>query len=186
MTSDNPHHSQPGRRRFLTGAAALATSLFIPGLAHAAAGAGVRTIGLRNLHTGERLKTIYWADGVYVRDALYDVNVILRDFRAGDVYPIDVRLLDLLHAVQTKLGTRAPFNVISGYRSPATNAALAAKNGGVARRSLHMQGMAIDISLPDRDLPALHRAARSLRAGGVGYYPNSGFVHMDVGRVRYW
>lgn len=178
-----------GRRALLTGAAALATTLAMPAIISRpalAAAAAPRTIRLHNLHTGETLKTTYWAEGGYIREALDEVNVILRDFRTGDVHPIDPGLLDLLQALRTNLETSSAFDVISGYRSPRTNAMLSGKSGGVAKKSLHMQGMAIDIALPGRELRVLHRAAKSLKGGGVGYYPKSGFVHMDVGRVRYW
>jgi uncharacterized protein YcbK (DUF882 family) len=111
---------------------------------------------------------------------------VLRDFRTDESHPIDRRLLDLLHNLSQRVGTRAPFQVISGYRSPATNAMLRAESSGVASRSLHMQGMAIDIALQDVALADLRQAALDLQSGGVGYYPTSGFVHVDVGRVRRW
>jgi uncharacterized protein YcbK (DUF882 family) len=102
------------------------------------------------------------------------------------VHAIDQRLLDLLVTLSGRLGTREPFEVISGYRSPATNAMLAATTGGVAAASLHMAGMAVDIRVPGRPLARVRDAARSLEGGGVGYYPASDFVHVDVGRVRAW
>jgi uncharacterized protein YcbK (DUF882 family) len=111
---------------------------------------------------------------------------VLRDHRSDEVSPIDTRLLDLLHTLSDKLDTTSQFHVISGYRSPATNAKLAEKSNGVARHSLHMDGLAIDIRLPGRELADVRRAAIALRSGGVGYYPGSNFVHMDVGRVRTW
>ncbi|MCP5367202.1 MAG: DUF882 domain-containing protein [Hyphomicrobiales bacterium] len=151
-----------------------------------AAAAGDRTLAYLNLHTGEKVTATYWADGAYLDDGLGEMDRVLRDFRTGEVTDMDRRLYDLLHALRRRLDTDAPFHVISGYRSPRTNAALAQAGGGVAKRSLHMRGMAIDIRVPGRSLKALHRAARSLRGGGVGLYPRSNFVHVDVGRVRYW
>jgi uncharacterized protein YcbK (DUF882 family) len=114
------------------------------------------------------------------------VNRALRDFRTGDIHPIAPGLLDLLSRLHEKLGSHEPFQVISGYRSPRTNATLHQHSSGVASRSLHMQGMAIDIRLEGTALSNLRGAALALKAGGVGYYPSSDFVHVDVGRVRRW
>jgi uncharacterized protein YcbK (DUF882 family) len=147
---------------------------------------GRRTLFLHNLHTGESARTTYWAEGRYIADGLGRIGWLLRDFRSGEVHAIDQRLLDLLVTLSGRLGTREPFEVISGYRSPATNAMLAATTGGVAAASLHMAGMAIDIRVPGRPLARVRDAARSLEGGGVGYYPASDFVHVDVGRVRAW
>ena len=145
-----------------------------------------RKLALLNLHTGETIRTTFWADGVFQIDALRDIDFVLRDFRTGEVAEIDPQLLLMLHRITQATGTDEPFGVISGYRSPATNAALASSNNGVAKRSLHMQGMAIDIRLPSVRLRDLRDAAKSLRAGGVGYYPKSSFVHIDTGKVRFW
>ncbi len=139
-----------------------------------------------NLHTGEFLDAVYRIDGRYVPAELTRVDWVLRDYRTGEVREIDRSLLDLLSALRDTLGTGEPFEVISGYRSAATNALLAATTGGVARHSLHVVGMAIDIRVPGRSLEVLRAAAKSLHGGGVGYYPKSDFVHVDVGRVRYW
>ena len=145
-----------------------------------------RSISFDNLHTGETLKTTYWADGGYVRDALKEIDWVLRDFRTGDIKAIDPGLLDILNALHKQLDSTAPYGIISGYRSPATNAMLHENSNGVATKSLHMRGMAIDVRLGDRALKDLHKAALSLKAGGVGYYPRSNFVHLDTGRVRHW
>ncbi len=145
-----------------------------------------RRVRLDNLHTGETLDALYFDRGAYVPDALSAVNHILRDYRTGDVYPIDPRVLDLLAALSAKLETGSPYGVISGYRSPATNAMLHAESGEVATHSLHLVGQAIDIRAPGIELAWLREAARGLGRGGVGYYPFSGFVHVDVGRVRTW
>jgi len=148
--------------------------------------AAPRKVAFHNLHTGEKLDAVYYEQGRYLPDALHAVNHVLRDFRTGDTHPIDPRLLDLLDAVALRTGSRDPFQVISGYRSPKTNAMLHARSEGVASHSLHMKGMAIDIRLVDGTLPHLHDAALGLGAGGVGYYPRSDFVHVDVGPVRRW
>ncbi len=147
---------------------------------------GVRELNLYNQHTGENLKTCYWAEGDYLPDALTDINHILRDYRTNDVLPMELPLLDLLYTLQGVLATPKPFQIISGYRSPQTNAMLAAHSGGVAKSSLHMQGRAIDIHVEGIPLDQLRRAAISLQVGGVGYYPASNFVHVDTGRVRTW
>jgi uncharacterized protein YcbK (DUF882 family) len=145
-----------------------------------------RSLKFYNLHTGESLATTYWQDGEYITGELDRVNYILRDFRANEIKPIDPKLLDLLTQIQHRLGTSEPFQVISGYRSPLTNAMLHANSEGVAVHSLHIDGKAIDISVPGRSLEQLRGAAIAQRVGGVGYYPKSGFVHADTGRVRYW
>jgi uncharacterized protein YcbK (DUF882 family) len=174
-----------GRRRFLgfgmTAGLALA---WAP--ARAALAIAPRSLQFESLHTGERLATTYWAAGAYVAEELRRINQVLRDHRTGDVKPIDPGLLDLLVALRERLDTQAPFQVISAYRSPATNAMLAEHGSGVARQSLHTQGLAIDIRVPGRTLPAVRDAALGLHGGGVGFYPRSDFVHVDVGRVRTW
>lgn len=181
-----PETTNQTRRLFLRAcAASIVTSVAAPALA-ALPRQSMRTVALENLHTGERLKVQYWADGRYLHDALSEVDHILRDFRTGEVHAIDPRLLDLLDALHGKLETTAPFQVISGYRSPKTNAMLHEASSGVAVRSLHMQGMAIDVRMPGRALKSVRAAALDLARGGVGYYPRSDFVHVDIGRVRHW
>lgn len=145
-----------------------------------------RRLSFENLHTGERLDCLYWTKQEYSSQGLHDVAWILRDHRTDGLCSIDPQLLDLLHALRTTLRTSSPYQVISGYRSPATNLMLASTSSGVARESLHTRGMAIDIRIPGIALARLRDAAMSLRGGGVGYYPRSNFVHIDVGRVRYW
>jgi uncharacterized protein YcbK (DUF882 family) len=145
-----------------------------------------KSLSFYNLHTGEKLKTVYWSDGMYVLEALSDINQILRDFRTGDIKPIDTGLLDLLHSIHGLIGSRGILHVVSGYRSPETNALLRENDGGVAAKSLHIEGKAVDFRLPGCSLKTLHKAAVRLQGGGVGYYPALGFVHVDVGRVRYW
>lgn len=139
-----------------------------------------------NLHTGESIEAVYWEQGDYIADVLDEVNSHLRDFRTGDVYPIDPSLLDLLDVVSERTGSKSPFQVISGYRSPKTNAMLHERSAEVAQKSFHTMGKAIDVRLPDVELRYLHAAAMSLGRGGVGFYPESNFVHLDVGPVRSW
>jgi len=145
-----------------------------------------KTLAFHSLHTGESVKAEFWEAGQIVLDGMQEINTVLRDHRTGDVIDMDINLMHLLHKLRNKVHSRQPFNVISGYRSPATNAKLREKSNGVAKKSFHMRGMAIDISLQGCDLHELHRAARELHLGGVGYYPKSGFIHVDTGRPRYW
>ena len=187
---------QLSRRHFLgLGAAAAATALVpVKAFAAPAAAAGSRLAAERSLsfvhtHTSERLTTAYCAGGDYVAPALADVNHLLRDFRVNEIKAIDPNLLDLLFELNGTLGTEQPFHVISGYRTPQTNAMLQERGGshsGVATHSLHMDGKAIDIRVPGVPLEHLRDAAKSLKIGGVGFYPASNFVHVDTGRVRYW
>lgn len=172
------------RRFFLTGLAATACFTARPSLAGPLE--RPRTLSLQNLHTGERVSAEYWASGQYISGGLDEISKVLRDHRNGAKHAIDPKLLDLLHTVHSKLETSQPFQVISGYRSPESNAKLAAASSGVATHSMHMDGKAIDIRVPGVELLNLHKAAKSLKGGGVGYYAASNFVHMDVGRVRYW
>lgn len=175
----------PTRRQFLTAAAITGAAVLLPRplLARAAP----RTLDFLHTHTGERLLGVEYFTGLrYVPTALEEVNHCLRDWRNDQVHPIDPALLDILHDLAQATGTREPFQIISGYRSPVTNAMLRRQSTKVSSNSLHMQGRAIDIRLPDVPLVRLRAAALSLRKGGVGYYPNSNFVHVDTGRVRAW
>ena len=179
-----------GRRRVLAfglGAAALAIASPLQGALAALPQSGVRTLGLVNTHTNDKIMATYWRDGVYDKGALKDINYVLRDHRSGDVARMDPNLLDLLVELHRRAGSSKAFQVISGYRSPKTNAMLAsASSGGVAKRSLHMDAKAIDIRLHDVALSDLRQAALGMKAGGVGYYKKSDFVHVDTGRVRQW
>jgi uncharacterized protein YcbK (DUF882 family) len=147
---------------------------------------GARRVAFDNLHTGEKLDIAYWENGAYLPDALREVNYVLRDHRNNEIHDIHPQLLDLLTALSHRLEATPKFEVISGYRSPATNAMLHAESGEVAVGSLHMQGEAIDIRMSGLSLAYLHDAALELDLGGVGYYPWSDFVHVDIGRVRRW
>ena len=144
-------------------------------------------LGFVNTHTGESLDIVYREGTQYLTDALAEIDRLLRDHRSGDVHEIDRGLLDQLARLRALLDVgKRPFHVISGYRSPSTNAMLAARSGGVATHSLHLQGRAIDLRMPGIRLVEVHRAAVSMQAGGVGYYARSDFVHLDTGRVRRW
>ena len=143
-------------------------------------------LALLNLHTGEKADVVLIDGGRRLPDALGEIARVLRDHRNGEVHPIDEAVLDQLVKLRAVLGTTQPFHVISGFRSPASNAQLAAQGRAVARNSLHTQGRAIDLRVPGLDLRELHRAALDLQAGGVGFYARSGFVHVDSGRVRRW
>ena len=147
---------------------------------------GARRRACDNLHTGATLDVAYWENGAYVPDALQAVNHVLRDHRNNEIHVIEPHLLDLLTALSQRLEATPRFEVISGYRSPATNAILHAESSEVAVGSLHMQGEAIDIRMQGLGLAYLHDAALGLDMGGVGYYPESEFVHVDIGRVRRW
>ncbi len=145
-----------------------------------------RSIKFYNIHTGEHLKATYWAKDHFVDSELAKINHFLRDYRTGDVQKMDVKLLDLLYAIQLIRDTNKPFKVISGYRSPKTNAMLRKRTEGVAKNSFHLKARAIDINLPGTELKDLKKLAHFLRRGGVGYYPRSGFMHIDTGPIRYW
>lgn len=177
-----------GRRHFLKlGAAAAACSLVMPAGAFATTiGSAARKLSFVNLHTDERLAATYWHNGRYQPKALGELDHLLRDWRTDELHKIDVKLFDVLWELHQRLDSRAPFEIISGYRSPKTNATLAAASDGVAKKSLHMQGMAIDIALGDAKLTKVRDTAIAMRRGGVGYYAKSGFVHLDTGRVRSW
>lgn len=151
-----------------------------------AQGASARTLSFVNTHTGETFADAYWERGAYVPGALAAINRVMRDHRSGEMHAIDTHLLDQLSDLRARLGASAPYQIISGYRSPATNAALHANSSGVASGSLHMSGRAIDVRLRGVDLPRLRDTAVSLERGGVGYYESSDFVHLDTGRVRRW
>jgi uncharacterized protein YcbK (DUF882 family) len=174
-------------------ASAATSSLAAPALA-APALVGLKEANIRSLsfdctNTGEQLNRVdYWVEGQYVPDALAEIDEALRDFRTGEVHPIEPRLLDLLYQLGRALDTNGQFALTSGYRSPETNAMLHQYDSGVAVNSLHMRGQAADISVPGRPLQQVHEAALALRVGGVGYYPNpiDEFIHVDVGRVRRW
>lgn len=176
-----PHRANARRRLFLQGLALTPFGLARIPAAHAAAG---RALAFRHTHTGERLEIAYFAHGEYVPAALARIDWLLRDFRTGDARRMDTRLLDTLHALAPLGG--GEFEIISGYRSPRTNARLRQASNGVAENSLHLSGRAIDARLAGLPTARLRDAALALGQGGVGFYPRSDFVHLDTGRVRHW
>lgn len=145
-----------------------------------------RWVHLRNIHTDEKLEAVYWDKGEYVPDAVQALNKVLRDYRNDETHPMDTGLYDILDQIRAKTQSKSPFQIISGYRSPATNRMLSERSGEVAKHSLHMDGKAMDVFLEDVDLRYVRAAALELGRGGVGYYPTSNFVHVDVGPVRKW
>ena len=145
-----------------------------------------RTLGFFNTHTNEMLKVCYFDGNGYQPEALDKINFILRDYRTDEILPIDPLLLDQLFALKARIQPRTPFHVISGYRTPTTNAMLRRTTKGVARSSMHTKGRAIDIRLPGYNTHRLRNLSVALNAGGVGYYPKSDFVHLDTGPVRTW
>ncbi len=145
-----------------------------------------RQLAFYHIHTGETLTAAYFDNGQYQPDALAALAKLMRDWRTDTVHGIDPAIYDQLFALQAKVETPGAFHIICGYRSPATNAMLSERSDGVAKHSLHMDGKALDLNLPGKDLAQLHAAALSLGAGGVGFYPASDFIHMDTGRVRTW
>ena len=178
----------PARRLLLHRSAQVAAlGAFAVWVPSARAAAGPRSLALAHTHTGERIDLVYAVGGQYVPAAMTALNRFLRDHYSGEIGQIDPQVFDQLHRLQQRLGSRDAFEVISAYRCPATNARLrATRGGGVAPNSLHLQGRAVDVRLPDTPLADLRDAALSLRGGGVGYYPRERFVHLDTGRVRSW
>jgi len=179
----------PYRRRFLSQCAQwlVAGSALQRAAPVRAAVPGARSLALEHTHTREQIALVYALGDDFLTPALGSLNHFLRDHYSGEVGQMDPQLFHLLHQVRQELGTQQPFQVISGYRSPATNAMLrGAREGGVARHSLHMDGKALDVRLPGVPLADLRDAARSLHRGGVGFYPREQFVHIDTGRVRHW
>jgi len=180
------------RRHFLCSLVNLAAAGLV--LCHAPAAlaalpakSGARSLAFEHTHTREKLRIVYAVGNKYVPEALKKLNHLLRDHHSGQVGRIDPKLFDLLYRLKQTLGSDAPFQVISGYRCPATNTKLRQKGGGgVAKRSLHMEGKALDIRVAGTSLTDLRDAAKASRRGGVGFYPQDGFVHVDTGTVRSW
>ncbi len=174
----------PARRAFLKRAGAALVA--IAPVAAWARGSECRSLSFLHTHTGETLSCVYYQEGVYDAATLARVNHFLRDFRTDEVHAIDPGVLDILFAVRLRADRDDPFHVISGYRSPTTNAWLHSRSSGVARHSLHMEGRAIDVRLPGLPTRRLRDIGLAMRRGGVGYYPASDFVHLDTGRIRSW
>ena len=149
-------------------------------------GGDIRRIRMYSGRTGEKLDMIYWVDGNYIRDAVEEVNHFMRDWRNNEVKQIDLRTIDVMTAVHNMMDTSEPYLLISGYRSPQTNAMLRSRSSGVAKNSRHLRGEAADLRLNSRSVSQIARAAQACRAGGVGSYSGSNFVHLDCGPVRSW
>lgn len=178
------------RRRFIgAGLGGLSAFLAAPSVQAAALrmpGAGSFKIAFRHQHTGETFNGTYRVGDRYLPDAFEDINYALRDFRTNEAFPIDPRLIDIMFHLHHNADVANPFEILSGYRSPKTNKMLSRLSEGVAKNSLHMTGQAIDIRLPGFSSWNLRKVAVNLKAGGVGYYKNSNFVHIDTGRFRVW
>lgn len=177
-------------RRAVLGAFAATTLTAAPTFSKAAGflrGSGdIRRIKMYSGRTGERIDMIYWIEGDYIKDALKEVNNFMRDWRTNDVISIDARTIDIMAAAHNLMDVSEPYMLLSGYRSPATNSMLRSKSRGVAKNSLHMVGQAADLRLQSRSVSQMAKAASICRAGGVGRYSSSNFVHMDCGPVRTW
>jgi uncharacterized protein YcbK (DUF882 family) len=172
------------RRRFLR-KISVATFAFAP-IRAALAIAPRRSLSFANTHTGEKLSTVYFENGAYLPASLQRIDHLLRDYRTGDVHPIDPGVLDIMFDLRVIANHDAAYQVICGYRSPATNALLRSQSSAVAEHSLHMQGRAIDVRLTGFPTPKLYELALQMRRGGVGFYAKSDFVHVDNGAVRSW
>jgi len=174
------------RRTFLKLSVSAALATFVPRAAIAVGRSENRTLSFYNIHTGESLTTCYRVNGKLINRAIGRISYIMRDHRTGDVKPVDPNLLDLLHHIVKAAPPPVPISIISGYRSPQTNAALRRVTRGVAKNSLHMEGRAIDIRIPGYKTQEICEHAIELHSGGVGYYPESDFVHLDTGPVKVW
>ncbi|QSX35179.1 DUF882 domain-containing protein [Shewanella avicenniae] len=179
--------SCPTRRQLLKGLGGAAFMSLVPAEAFASRSTqGSRSLSFYNIHTGEHEQGVYWEKGVYLGETLDSFNSVMRDHRQNIAAPMDKRVFDIIYQLQQKLGTSDEVHIISGYRSPKSNALLAASSNGVAKKSFHMKGMAVDLCIPGIALKDVRKAALELKLGGVGYYPKSGFVHVDCGPVRRW
>jgi uncharacterized protein YcbK (DUF882 family) len=174
-----------GRRKFLR-AAAGAAAFLIPVASACARAMETRSLSFLHTHTGESLSAVYFRSGEYQSVGLQQINRLLRDFRTDEVHTIDPGVLDILFDLQVLMNREAPYQVISGYRSPKTNEALRRRSNGVAEHSLHMQGKAIDVRVGGFSTRKLRELALRMGRGGVGFYAASDFVHLDCGRVRFW
>ena len=179
------------RRQFLRQAAALsaagiASAVAIPGFFAQSQQKGERSLQVYNIHTGESANCTFWADGQYLDDEIQTLDYLVRDHRANQALAMQRELYQNMYYLQELFGHHEPLYIISGYRAPKTNSDLRHASDGVAEHSLHMQGRAIDIRIPGVSHRHLHKAALAMGSGGVGYYPKSGFIHIDTGRVRHW
>lgn len=177
-------------RRGLLGAFAASAVTAAPMYANAAGflrgGGDVRRIAMYSGRTGESINMIYWVEGKYIKESLKEINHFMRDWRVDRSIKMDTRTVDIMAAAHRLMDVREPYMMLSGYRSPQTNAMLRSKSRGVAKNSLHMKGMAADLRLKSRSVNQMFKAAAACRGGGVGKYSGSNFVHMDCGTVRTW
>ena len=177
-------------RRGLLGAFAATALTAAPTFSNAAGflrgGGDIRRLRMYSGRTGERIDTIYWIEGQYIGEAIKEINSFMRDWRTGQAIQMDTRTVDIMAAAHRLMDVNEPYMLLSGYRSPQTNAMLRSKSRGVAKNSLHMRGQAADLRMSSRSVGQMARAAASCRAGGVGRYSGSNFVHMDCGTVRTW
>lgn len=177
-------------RRALLGAFAATTVAAAPTFSKAAGflrgGGDIRRIAMYSGRTGESVDTIYWIEGRYIKEALKEINHFMRDWRIDKSVSMDTRTIDIMAAAHSLMEVNEPYTLLSGYRSPQTNAMLRTRSRGVAKNSLHMKGQAADLRLKNRTVSQMFSAAKACRAGGVGKYSGSNFVHMDCGVVRTW
>ena len=171
------------RRQFLGFIPATAATIALPSF-----GCSIshRTLSLSNIHTGEKITSTYWENGFYNPSSLRELSRVLRDHHNDTFIEMDKRLFDSLYLLQCRLDSNKTYEVLSAYRSPETNQKLSRLYSGVAKKSLHMEGKAVDIRLPSTDLKHIRNAALDMKMGGVGYYPNNQFLHLDVGQFRSW
>ena len=191
MTDDKKTSLVTGMsRRAVLAAFAATTVTAAPTFSNAAGflrGSGdIRRISMQSVRTGESIDTIYWIEGEYIRDAVKEIAYFMRDWRTDDVHNIDLRAVDIMAASHNMMDTNEPYTLLSGYRSPATNALLRSRSRGVAKNSRHLLGQAADLRLKSRSVSQMFRAAKACKGGGVGRYSRSNFVHMDCGPVRTW
>ena len=185
-TSYSSGFSRRGILKAFAATAVAAAPTYLNALGFLRGAGDIRQISMHSSRTGESLNTVYWVEGEYIPEALQEINYLMRDWRSGEVKQIDLRTIDIIAATRNLLDTDEAYLLLSGYRSPATNRMLRSRNSGVARNSLHMSGQAADLRLQSRNTRQIAEAAISCRAGGVGRYSGSNFVHMDCGDVRTW
>ena len=188
MTHDKSEHPSLTRRSFLLKSAQVAIGLAVVSVPEigTATVPKKRSLTLLHTHTNQHLEVTYAWGGKYNPFALAKINKFLRDYKTGQTYPIDPKLLDILWAIQQEMGRKGVYEVISGFRSPQTNGRMRRKGAGVARNSLHMKGKAIDIRFPGISTNQIQQCAVEMQCGGVGYYAKSDFVHLDTGQFRTW
>lgn len=186
MEINESDRANPTRRAFLAGISAAAGTVGLAAPALARGAGDFRSLSMINNRTNEWLKTVYWVDGSYIPEAMQSINHLMRDWRSEQVIEIDHRTIDIISAAHNLLECSEPFELVSGYRSPATNAQLRRRNRGVARKSYHTRGMAADLKLQTRSVRQIAAAGMALSAGGIGKYSRSSFVHFDNGPIRDW